>query len=92
MMIYELTADRIKDTAAASGADFNELLQLYHDAEDRNCRCFVRTERDWLQYVFVENPLGFDPDVLRSLKNHSMWSSGRLWSSTDLQGGDNLVA
>lgn len=77
MQIYELTADRIKDTARVSGMSFEYIKDLYFESIDRGCTIFVRTERDWLQWVFVSHAVKDDPDIRRMIMRHSMWREGR---------------
>ena len=81
MVIYELTADRIKDTAEKSGVEFEVLKDLYFDVHDSDSTVFVRTDRNWLQWVFVDLAVLQDPELVDAIKDDFLWEIGRIGGS-----------
>lgn len=76
--VYELTADRIKETAHTTGFSFDRLVQIYNEALDRNCTVYVRVAPRWLQLVFVDNVTKHDLYIKDMLANHYMWETERI--------------
>lgn len=76
--IYQMTADRIKQTAQIADPDhpmrlFDRLMRAWNEANSRDQVIFVRVGYHWLQWRYVDR-LSLDDHVLMDqLKDHQNW-------------------
>lgn len=78
MEIYQMTPDRIKETADSAGGGFDSLLRIYNQADMRGCVVWVRVGPRFIQRVFVDKELVNDVIVKNALADEHMWIQAQI--------------